>query len=41
VVIGDLNILRSVHRPFKADPVLIVDSDAVLSFAVALQFLKA
>src|ERR1700756_5708487 len=43
VIVYDLNIYRASGpcRPFKADPPLIVDTDAVLALAVAFQGFKA
>ena len=40
VVVNDLNIGRTAIRPSETDPKLIVDSDAVLAFPVALQCLQ-
>jgi hypothetical protein len=42
MVIDDLNIYRAWRsgRPFKAYPPLIIDADAILAFAVALQRFK-
>jgi hypothetical protein len=42
VVVHDLNVDRTGRaiRPFEADAPLIVDADAVLSFAIALQCFK-
>jgi hypothetical protein len=34
VIIGDFNFVGIVLLPLKTDPVLLVDSDAVLTFAV-------
>jgi len=41
VIISDLNIKRIACVPSKANPILIVDSDAVLSRAISLQCLQA
>jgi len=41
VVISDLNIKSVACLPSKANPILIVDSDAVLSRAISLQRLQA
>jgi hypothetical protein len=41
VVIGDLNIVRSIVLPDKADAVLIVDPYAMLAAPVALQSLQS
>jgi hypothetical protein len=41
VVIGDLNIVRSIVLPDEADAVLIVDPYAVLAAPVALQSLQS
>jgi hypothetical protein len=40
MIIHDLYLLRSLRGPAKADAELVVDSDAVLALAVALQSLK-
>jgi hypothetical protein len=37
VVVGDFNVVRMLIAPCEADPILIVDSDAVLPITVALQ----
>ena len=37
MVIDDLYVLWAVRRPSETDPVLIVDSNAVLPFAITLQ----
>ena len=41
VVVNDLNVLRSRGGPAEADAPLIVDADAVLTLAVALERLKS
>jgi hypothetical protein len=41
VIISDLNIKSIACLPAKANPILIVDSDAVLSRAISLQRLQA
>ena len=43
MVINDLNIYRAGRsgRPFEAYPPLVIDTDAVLAFAVAFQRFKA
>jgi len=43
VIVHDLNIYRAgfAGRPFKADPPLIVNADAVLTFTFAFQRFKA
>jgi hypothetical protein len=41
VTIHDFNVFRSVCRPSKTYPILVVDSDAVLSPAVPLKNFKA
>ena len=41
MVIDNLHVMRAVRFPAKADPPLVVDPDAVLSLAPALQRLKA
>jgi len=40
MVIRDFYLMRSVSFPDETDPMLIVDSDAVLSRTVALQSLQ-
>jgi hypothetical protein len=40
VVVHDLNILGASNRPPKADAVLVVDTDAVLACAIALESLQ-
>jgi hypothetical protein len=37
VVINDLNVFRAAVRPEKAEPVLVVDADAVLADPIASQ----
>ncbi len=41
MVICDFNLVCIAVTPHEADPELIVDPDAVLSFAVALQWFQA
>jgi hypothetical protein len=41
VVVSDLNVKRVTLFPSKTDPILIVDSDAVLSGTITLQHLEA
>jgi len=41
VVIDDLYVLWAVRRPSETDPVLIVDSNAMLPFAITLQNLES
>jgi len=41
VVVNDLNVLRSRRGPAEADAPLVVDADAVLTLAVALERLKS
>lgn len=40
VIIGDLDIMRSVSLPDKTDPPLIVDPDAMLTSPAPLQLLQ-
>jgi hypothetical protein len=40
VVIHDFNLMCAILSPNKADAPLVIDADAVLPFAVALQRLK-
>ena len=40
VVIDDFDIVRITFSPFKTDAPLVIDPDAMLSFAVALQGLQ-
>jgi hypothetical protein len=37
VIVDDLNLMRVAAAPYKADSPSIVDSDAVLAFAISLQ----
>lgn len=41
MVVNDLDLFRLVFGPNKADPVLIVDPDAVLAMAIARQALQS
>ena len=41
MIIRDFNIKRVAAFPFETNPPLVVDSDTVLSFSVALQFFEA
>src|SRR6266568_4413948 len=41
VIIRDFDVVRTVHFPDKTDTVLVVDSDAVLTFAFAFERLKS
>jgi hypothetical protein len=41
MIVDDLNILRGIIMPAKADPPLAVDPDAVLPCTVAAEFLQA
>jgi len=41
MIIDNLYVVRAIIPPLKADPPLLVDSDAVLSLTIALQDLKA
>jgi hypothetical protein len=41
VVVGDLDVCRTCRGPGEADAALVVDSDAVLSLAIAIQLLEA
>jgi hypothetical protein len=40
MIIADLNVIEPVFAAAKADPVLQVDADAVLSVSVSLQFFQ-
>jgi len=40
VIVSDLDVISVILPPFEADSVLVVDSDAVLSLPVAMQFLE-
>ena len=40
MVVDDLNIMGVAVAPAKADPPLVIDSDAVLSFSIAQQALQ-
>jgi hypothetical protein len=41
MVINDFNLVRLAVPPFKTDPVLIIDTNAVLAPAVSSQSLQA
>jgi hypothetical protein len=41
VVIRDFDFMGAVSFPFKADAVLVIDSDAVLSFTISVKCLQA
>jgi hypothetical protein len=40
MIINDFNTSRTLFGPFKTDPKLVIDSNAVLTGAVALQSFK-
>jgi hypothetical protein len=40
VIVNDLNMLRSCHSPLEADPILVVEADAVLPSPVTLEGLR-
>ena len=37
VIVDDFHVLRPAGRPAEADPVLLIDPDAVLSLSIALE----
>jgi hypothetical protein len=41
MIVGDLNFACVAFAPYEADPVLIIDLDAVLPFAVTLECFQA